>query len=100
MENLSKVYTKPKEKLGFASIQILNSGQDDFSYLEYTFIDDSGKKVKITLREIKLKNIKIVNSYLSIELLFLTSSFKVLVSLIKNTLPLKLNALLSPICYI
>jgi len=56
VEHLSKVYTKPKEKLGFTSINILNSGQDDSCYSEYTFIDESGKKIKITLHKNKLIN--------------------------------------------
>ena len=48
---LSKQYPKPKERLGFTSINLLNHGLDDCCYSAYTFIDSLGKKVIILLHK-------------------------------------------------
>ena len=54
IKHFSKLYTKPKERLGFASINILSSSLDDCCYSEYKFIDDLDKKVKILLHKSNL----------------------------------------------
>ena len=51
MEHFSELYPKSKERLGFASINILKHSLDDCCYSEYKFIDHLGKKVKILLHK-------------------------------------------------
>ncbi len=50
-DRYSTLYPKPKESLGFISINILKHCFDDCCNAEYTFVDYRGKKIKILLHK-------------------------------------------------
>jgi hypothetical protein len=51
LEHLSKMYTNPKQELGFKHVNVLNENKQDYCFTEFTFIDAQNIKVTIKMHK-------------------------------------------------